>query len=154
VTKNIPIYVETAGRSCNGCTKCCEGWLSAEIYGYKMSPSEGGCKFLGHCGCSIYPVREQLCKAFQCGWKENCSLHENLKPDICNAIIMNKRIEEYSYVRLIPAGIIKNYVFEWAEEQARLGKHVVGYDNDGEFVIYSNDKKFKELIKKEYAVTV
>jgi len=148
--KQISIIIETVGRSCNGCTKCCEGWLTANIYGFEMNPTNGACRFLAKIGCGIYPVREPLCKNFQCDWKENSSLPENLKPDKCNAIIMTKRLGDYRYYRIVTAGIVKKHVYEWAEEQAQIGKHSVVYDINGGLIIYSNDSTFKSLARLEY----
>lgn len=154
MTKKFSIVVETAGRSCNGCTKCCEGYLVAEIYGFKMSPTDGGCRFLARSGCGIYPVREPLCKYFQCDWKENYTIEECMKPNLSNVIILTKNIEEYIYYRLIVAGTpIKEYVFDWADEQAKKGKHIVGYNNDGKFVVFSANQRFKELMQKLYTET-
>jgi len=41
--KNFVIYPEkqtTHTRKCDGCSKCCEGFLSADIYGFDMSFDE------------------------------------------------------------------------------------------------------------------
>lgn len=150
MNRTISIIVETKGRSCDGCTKCCEGWLTANIYGFEMNPTNGACRFLAKSGCGIYAVREPLCKNFQCDWKENTAIPEYLKPDKCNAIIMTKRLENYRYYRIITAGIVKKYVYEWAEEQTKMGKHVVVYGIDGELIIYSNDQQFKSLARAQY----
>lgn len=150
MTRSFPIYVDTAGRSCDGCTKCCEGWLIAKVYEFEISPTNGACKFLGRAGCGIYPVRDTLCKNFYCDWIENSSLPENLKPDKCNAIIITKKLGNYRYYRIVTAGIIKKHVYEWAEEQAKQGKHLVAYDINGDLIIYSNDPTFKSLARLEY----
>jgi hypothetical protein len=148
--KQFSIYVETKGRSCNGCSKCCEGWLIARVFNFEISPTNGSCRFLGRVGCGIYPVRDTLCKNFYCDWIENSSLPENLKPDKCNAIIITKKLETYLYYRIVTAGIIKKYVYEWAEEQAKQGKHLVAYDQNGELNIYSNDPLFRSLAILEF----
>lgn len=140
---SFPIYVETLGRPCAGCTKCCEGWLYAKIYDFEISPTEGSCKFLSKHGCGIYPVREPLCKNFQCEWKENSNIPEYMKPDKSNVIILTKKLGEFIYRRLVTAGTpIKDYVYTWAEEEATKGRHSVVYSNLGELLVFSKDKNF------------
>ncbi len=148
--KQFPIYVETAGRSCDGCTKCCEGWLVANIYGFEMNPTDGACKFLAKHGCGIYPIREPLCKNFQCDWKENTRIPLNMKPDISGVIIMSKRKNNFIYQTMVVAGEVKEYVYDWAKEQAEMGKNIIGYTNQGKFAIFSNNKEFKNFIMNEY----
>jgi len=141
--KSFPIYVDTLGRPCSGCTKCCEGWLYAKIYDFEISPTEGSCKFLGKHGCGIYPVRETLCKNFQCEWKENSQIPEYMKPDKSNVIILTKRLEKFVYRRLVTAGTpIKDYVYTWVEEEATKGRHSVVYSNLGELLVISKDQNF------------
>lgn len=151
MSKTFSLYVDTAGRSCDGCTKCCEGWLTANIYGYSMSPSEGRCKFLGQGGCGIYPVRATLCKTFQCEWKVNSNIPYNMKPDLSDVILMTRQLDEYYYIRIVYAGkFMPNYVFEWAEAESIKGKHVVGYDKEKNLKVWSKDKKFIDKLKKSY----
>lgn len=141
--KSFPIYVDTLGRPCAGCTKCCEGWLYAKIYDFEISPTEGSCKFLSKHGCGIYPVREPLCKNFQCEWKENSNIPEYMKPDKSNVIILTKKLGEFIYRRLVTAGTpIKDYVYTWAEEEATKGRHSVVYSNLGELLVISKDQNF------------
>lgn len=56
-----------AKRTCGECTVCCDGWLSAEIWGHQMG---GGvpCHFLEHGKCGIYGLRPDVCRSFECGW--------------------------------------------------------------------------------------
>ncbi len=74
-------------RGCGECRTCCNGWLSAEIYGHKMG---GGvpCKFLKPDGCGIYESRPELCRSFVCGWlKPGSPFPENWRPDKIGFII-------------------------------------------------------------------
>lgn len=151
---SFPIYVDTLGRPCAGCTKCCEGWLYAKIYDFEISPTEGSCKFLGKHGCGIYPVWDTLCKNFQCEWKENSQVPDYMKPDKSNVIILTKRIENYVYRRLVTAGTpIQEYVFDWAAQEAEKGKHAVGYKNSGEFTIWSKNQEFIRLMEEYFKTT-
>ena len=64
----FPIIAE---RACDGCTRCCEGWLTGIAYGYEFYPGKK-CHFLSSKNCTIYPIRpDNPCKTFQCQWKEN-----------------------------------------------------------------------------------
>jgi len=149
MSKSFPIFVDTVGRPCDGCTKCCEGWLSADIYGFKIDPENGACRFLSKHGCGIYPVREPLCKNFQCEWKENSQIPVNMKPDKSNVIILIKKLEGFIYRRLVTAGTpIPDYVYMWAEEESTKGKHSVIYSNLGELLIFSKDKNFIHAFKE------
>jgi len=58
---------QDARRSCGECKVCCEGWLSADIYGHPMGGGKP-CHFLGATGCSIYGSRPEVCRSFECGW--------------------------------------------------------------------------------------
>lgn len=77
-------------RACDGCTKCCEGWLAGTIHGKNMFPGRP-CHFMGKAGCTIYADRpENPCKTFECEWLTNPELPEWAKPAQCNAIIHRK----------------------------------------------------------------
>lgn len=81
-------------RSCDGCTKCCEGWLTATIHGKKMSPGVP-CHFvqLGK-GCGIYKDRPaDPCKGYECAWvKDDGTIFpEWLKPSLANVIIDGRK---------------------------------------------------------------
>lgn len=143
-----PINQEKNDRTCDGCSRCCEGFLSADIYGFDMSLRGGKCRFLIKKRCGIYPVRPQLCKVFLCGWRENSTIPDNMKPSESDIILLPKWIENYFYYRMVPTSVtIKDYVYEWAEHTATLGKHLIGYKN-GLFTVFSNDETFKEIITK------
>jgi hypothetical protein len=150
--KNFVIYPEkqtTHTRKCDGCSKCCEGFLSADIYGFDMSLRGGKCKFLVKQRCGIYPVRPDLCKVFLCGWRENTNIPDNLKPSQSHVILLPKYIENYFYYRIVVTHLdIKDYVYEWANIAASEGKHLIGYQNST-FKVFSNDEHFKEIITKK-----
>jgi len=145
--KSFPIFVETKGRSCDGCKKCCEGWLTANIYGFAMNPTDGPCRFLAKTGCGIYPVRESLCKVFQCDWKENNLIPYNMKPDLSNVIMMTKRLDKWIYIRFVLAGKdMSNHAYEYAKQLYKQGKNVVYYDNSSKLQVLSNDQAFIDKI--------
>ena len=73
-------------RSCDNCTACCEGWLSADIYGYAMYPGKP-CFFMKKDGCSIYLNRpKDPCHEYRCAWLVDETLPYWFKPDISGVI--------------------------------------------------------------------
>lgn len=111
-------------RHCNGCTKCCEGWLAADVYGHKMFTGRK-CHFLEK-HCTIYSSRPQNpCKNYECVWLGDPELPSWLKPDISNVIIskrienskiLGKNIEYYHIIEAgskIDAGTL-NWIIHWA----------------------------------------
>lgn len=74
-------------RSCGTCTKCCEGWLSANIKGHEMHPGKP-CFFLADGKCTDYEGRPNTCKVYNCAWKsEPETLPEWMRPDRTGVII-------------------------------------------------------------------
>jgi hypothetical protein len=84
--KKTKIAVES--RSCDGCTKCCDGYLYGIAHGKRFLPGRP-CHFKKESGCSIYESRpENPCKNYQCAWladKEK-KFPEWMKPDVSNVI--------------------------------------------------------------------
>lgn len=84
-------YLSTM-RECNGCTACCEGWLSGEAHGHYFQPGRP-CHFKCEGGCSIYEKRpENPCKTFICEWLVNPELPEWMKPSVSKVITMKKNM--------------------------------------------------------------
>lgn len=118
--KVIPILpISIPKRECGDCTKCCDGWLIDEIYGYKMSKGEP-CHFLGE-RCTIYEDRpEDPCRLFFCGWMgapEEFPLW--MKPNKIDLIIVPKNVNGVIFVSVVDAGdnpniIAKNWLIHWA----------------------------------------
>lgn len=134
-------------RGCNGCSKCCEGYLTADIYSFDMSLQGGSCRFLLKNQCGIYPVRPELCKRFLCGWRENTSIPDYMQPSLSQVILLGRYIENYFYYRLVKCSLeVKEYVFIWADQESRNGKNIVGYNNNGKFCVFSENDHFKKLI--------
>ena len=74
-------------RECDGCTVCCQGWLSAEALGYRFFPGQP-CHWVGCNGCTVYSDRPPVCQNFECGWKESHFLPEWFKPTESNMIAL------------------------------------------------------------------
>ena len=81
-------------RSCDGCTACCEGWLSAEALGKRFFPGQP-CHWVGCSGCTVYEDRPLVCSDFQCAWKDTHYLPEWFKPTQSNVICLWRKWKEY-----------------------------------------------------------
>jgi hypothetical protein len=92
-------------RSCDGCTKCCDGWLVANIAGEEMYPGKP-CKFVEQgVGCTIYDNRpEKLCEAFECSWKASNFVPEKFSPKNTGQILSHQTIDGIDYLLMSYAG--------------------------------------------------
>jgi hypothetical protein len=92
-------------RSCEGCTKCCDGWLTSSIFGEEMYPGKP-CQFVeSGVGCTIYETRpEDPCKVFSCMWKADDVVPEKFKPSEIGSIIHQLRIGGKIYLNITEAG--------------------------------------------------
>lgn len=147
MTVHLPIFSKTCGE----CTKCCEGWLSGAVHGYKMYRGNG-CHFLEK-SCKIYNERpENPCKSYDCVW-----LSENLpgwmKPNLSNVIITKRLMQvptsvgmkKLEYYDVIEAGnIISPQVLNWLVHWAIDNDINLAYELDGK-VHTIGDQQFKKL---------
>lgn len=100
--KKLPIV---SGRSCKDCTKCCEGYLSANIRGYEMKPGTK-CFFVEQgVGCTEYKSRPfDPCKTFSCDWLHYEEIPEEFKPNLSNMIFTSRTINSIPFVQIVQAG--------------------------------------------------
>jgi uncharacterized cysteine cluster protein YcgN (CxxCxxCC family) len=99
------IDVSGSARSCIGCTKCCDGWLSAVIDDEPMYPGRP-CKYveIGR-GCSNYKDRPvDPCVKFKCEWLTNHTIPEWMKPSVSNAIVTSKETGGVQYFTMVGTG--------------------------------------------------
>ena len=114
------------GRSCEGCTKCCEGHLRAELgtEKYFMGINDEGvrvpCPFvkIGE-GCGVYEARPvSPCQTFRCDYLTDETMPESFKPSISQAIFSTRKIKDVEYTMLIEAGRkLDSEVLSWAIEK-------------------------------------
>jgi hypothetical protein len=92
-------------RSCDNCTRCCEGWLTATIHGEEMYPGKP-CQYVEvDVGCTIYNDRpKNPCKDFMCEWRLNDQIPLEFKPSLSNSIIFNGTIRGMPYYNIIQCG--------------------------------------------------
>ena len=116
--EDIKVTVQGNTRSCGSCAKCCEGWLHGEAYGhafYKGRP----CFFLNKT-CSIYDTRPaNPCRTFKCTWLAEDTLPHWMRPDLINAIVTRRFINDIHYYEITEAGSTLeaktlNWLIHWA----------------------------------------
>ncbi|MDG0991345.1 MAG: hypothetical protein P8O15_02400 [Luminiphilus sp.] len=86
----FPILGSDAGRSCGGCTACCEGGL----WDKSMKLSAGhACQHISANGCGIYESRpEKPCRTFRCAWlTEVDQFPDEMRPDLSGVIPVHDR---------------------------------------------------------------
>lgn len=91
-------------KECGTCTKCCEGWLSANIKGHDMYPGKP-CFFveIGK-GCKDYENRpKEPCKIFSCGWTDIEDMPEEFRPEVSGVIMHFKENNGNPYIVLSKA---------------------------------------------------
>lgn len=161
------------GRSCDGCTKCCEGWLSADIVfdrkllpmlpsdnrisqtlSHRMEPGVP-CLFVEKDkGCRAYADRPQdPCIQFRCHYLLDKAVPESMKPSRSNVILSVEKIDGEEYIRATETG---------KKMEAEHALWVVGlYINnsvnvcftvDGRFY-YLGSLKFIKAISEKYPTT-
>lgn len=135
-------------RSCNGCTACCEGWLSGNIYGFIMERNKP-CRFISkNNGCSAYEMRPHSpCKTFLCYWKQDESVPEKFQPNVCGNIMIYRRSEgNVVHLDILEASKSLNIeLLNWALERYRQKKinSLRWFMNDNTTMNYvSRDQKF------------
>lgn len=107
--KKIPLKLKNKNeRSCEGCTACCEGWLSADINGHEVAPGKP-CPFVQQgIGCSIYKDRpKDPCKQFQCMWRatDDSIMPDKFKPSEIGSIVTIAEIDGIPYHRVTECGV-------------------------------------------------
>lgn len=92
-------------RHCDGCKKCCEGWLAGTAHNIDFYPGKP-CHFLSNKrGCTIYNNRpDEPCKSYQCEWTVNSNIPEWMKPDEINVIITRRSVNGIEFWDVMEAG--------------------------------------------------
>lgn len=147
----MPHTIASLKKSCGGCTECCKGWLTAEIFGYKIGPGRP-CQFLGKKGCNVYDLRPyDPCAAWTCFWKDNIGFPEWMRPDLSHAIIIRGYLENYHFLEvIITKPELDERVLNFLKDLAKgpPAKHVILIYSVKDFYILSEDNDFKNLYLK------
>ena len=147
----LPMVVK---KECGTCTKCCEGWLSADIRGHNMSPGKP-CFFveIGK-GCKDYENRPQdPCKSFECGWIRIDEMPEDFKPSESGVIMNYKNNNNNPYWSLwkSPNNPTENFL-SWAISYAKKkNENILWFIDDKSFWI--GNKEFCNQMEIEYSVS-
>jgi len=135
-------------KQCGECSKCCDGWLHANIRGNVLSPGNK-CIFLTNDpngSCSIHKDRPiKPCQIFSCIWLIT-DMPEHLKPSLSGVIAMNNKIDGVPYVFLVNA---PNYptdeIINWFKEKEKYS-NLLYFDTDDN-IVYIGETKFIEVIE-------
>lgn len=91
-------------RKCEGCHKCCDGWLWGKAHEHEFWPGRP-CHFVGSKGCTIYPDRpHDPCVTFKCLWLKDSNIPEWMKPDQSNVILVDREKNGVAYIESYEAG--------------------------------------------------
>lgn len=145
--------IELPARQCDGCHRCCEGWLHGNAYGFDFYPNRP-CQFLSiGKGCSIYANRpEDPCKAYRCQWLNDHAIPEWLKPDKSNVIITARKVGEFYYWDITETGVkMDSSVLNW------LFLHCLNHDmfmvyKIGGGLNYLGTEEFINAYKEEHGI--
>ena len=102
-------------RSCDGCTKCCEGYLEGVSYDYSFYPGRP-CQFVKiGVGCSIYSQRpKDPCVDYKCSWILEENFPEWMKPNLVDVIVTKNLINNIPYLNAVEAGsVMSSKVLSW-----------------------------------------
>lgn len=102
-------------RTCDGCTKCCEGWLNTTVKGQPIFPGKP-CHYVSPGkGCSVYKTRpKEPCRTFKCSWLQDPTIPEWMAPKDSGVIILHNTIDGNRFVELVTTGeSVPEHVLSW-----------------------------------------
>jgi|688.fasta_scaffold186293_4 hypothetical protein len=119
-------------RSCDGCTKCCQGHLHGTAHGHSFQSGKP-CFFVGDKGCSIYADRPQNpCVDFKCEWLAQDYLPMWFRPDLSKVIVVKRQHDDGEWLEVCEAGQkMDSSVLSWLLIWAANNKKNVRYQIDG-----------------------
>ena len=149
------------GRSCENCSKCCEGHLRADIklkdgreswMGMRDDKSLSPCSFVqSGQGCQVYSLRPtNPCAIFKCDWLTNEAMPESFKPNRSNAIFTTRTIRDIEYTMLIEAGRkLDSEVLSWA-----ISHHLANGSNFAwrvlDNIFWIGSEEFNKMMDEDY----
>lgn len=101
----VSLSLGKSDRTCADCTKCCEGWLSANILGEEMFPGKP-CQFVASgVGCTIYKDRpKDPCKTFECAWRATDYVPLEFSPVNTGQIVVPYQLDGVNFLSAVFAG--------------------------------------------------
>jgi hypothetical protein len=158
------MFKDKEDRVCGNCTKCCDGFLYANIRGIEMGNRPGvdvdiekihnpkPCFFvITESGCSDYKNRpENPCKSFKCMWLKNKDMPEDLKPVLSKSITIKSNYLGIDYLSIIEAGQkLDSKVLEWHIKYCLRNNLNLTWNINGE-VQWMGSEEFNEMMLKKY----
>jgi hypothetical protein len=137
-------------KSCDGCTKCCEGHLSATIRGREMFPGKP-CIFVEQgVGCKEYETRPyDPCVVFQCEWRRNPHFDEWLAPTKTDVIFVRQAHNGFEYLQIAEAGKpASEEIIAWAKDYSEKHNMNIKWSVDG-VAFFAGSQEFLESVKNE-----
>jgi len=127
--------------------------LSGIVLGQEISPN--GCRFVDSgVGCTIYNDRpERPCKTYQCFWRSNEDVPENLKPSITGMIITEINPLGVNELNIVPAGGHSEELIDWFIEYTQTNNINATAVKNGEQVFSGTPEyiaKRKDEDRKNY----
>ena len=149
---NLPVV---EGRSCDECTKCCEGYLKSEdIRGHEVTLGKP-CFFveIGK-GCTDYDNRpDHPCKKFQCEWLIDKNIPENFKPSNSNVIFTKIFENGIEYTNVIEAGgKLDSEILTWIIDDAITNDKNYSWNILGNMYWFGDDE-FDEMMNFKFPQT-
>ena len=74
------------GKTCGPCSFCCKV-LEIDEFAKKAGVLCAHCSASG--GCGVYATRPQVCRDYQCQWKEDRGLLATMRPDKVGTLLMD-----------------------------------------------------------------
>lgn len=142
---------ETISKNCNSCTKCCEGWLPANIRGHQMYKGKP-CVFIQKdIGCIDYDNRPiNPCQRFECEWIINDMYPEWMKPSNSGYIILSKTINNsIRYHTLVEASDEPDYkAMSWFIFNGMKNKLNIAWEIDNSYWWAGSDEFYDAMLKQ------
>lgn len=125
--------MKSPSRTCDGCTACCEGWLSGTAHGHTFTKGKP-CFFLAKKGCSIYSDRPQdPCVKYKCTWLNEEVLPMWFRPDLSNVIVSKREKNGIIFYDVVETDkTIEAHILNWILTWAISNQHNLMYQIKGQ----------------------
>lgn len=111
-------------RNCGDCTKCCEKYLSRNIFGKFEENTD--CTYVKiNEGCTIYEKRPVECVNFKCGWIVEDEMPDKFKPNKSNVMIRFVDYPRTLIVLELEPDSITPQLLDWATNYAIINNYKV-----------------------------
>lgn len=114
----LEIVKSITKRDCGTCSMCCKVLKIAPEPGAWDEPEKPAGKWCWHCkpgkGCSIYPERPPLCRAFGCLWLIDAYVSDFWKPNECKMVLHVSKNDSGDII--LSCHVDTQYRNRWREE--------------------------------------